>query len=230
MSFFQKITKAVCIGRNYADHVKELGNELPKQPFFFIKPRSAVLAPGQGPILRPKGVQLHYELELGVVIGKEAKNINPANFTMAQADQYIAGYTVGLDLTARNVQASAKKAGLPWSAAKGFDTFLPLSDFIPKAKIPNPDDAWLQLKVNNEIRQNDSTNLMIHKIPQLIAFISNIMTLEEGDVVMTGTPKGVGEIVPGDVLRGVVMSNKEVVGELNTSVADKPGYYEFRED
>lgn len=221
MSFPSKISKVVCIGRNYADHALELGNKLPSKPFFFVKPPSAVLARGAGPVLRPKGVELHYELELGVIIGKRLRDIDPDNFTFEEAEKYISGYTLGLDLTARNLQQEAKEKGLPWSIAKGFDTFCPLGDFIPKSQVPDPHHAWLKFSVNNEIRQNDSTELMTFKIPQLLAFISNVMTLEEGDVVLTGTPKGVGEIVPGDKLHGELLVNDVVVGTIDNTVENR---------
>lgn len=227
MSILSKLSKAVCIGRNYADHAKELGNSVPTHPMFFIKPPSSVLRPGMGPILRPKGVELHYELELAVVIGKKLQNCNPETFDYEKAQEYIAGYALGLDLTARNLQSQAKNKGLPWTAAKGFDTFLPLSDLIGKEKVPDPQNAVLKLLINGKVRQNDSTSLMIFKIPQLMAFVSNIMTLEPGDVLLTGTPKGVGEIVPGDKLHGELLVDSRQVGELEVDVAERPGYYQL---
>lgn len=228
MSFVSKARKVLCIGRNYADHIKELGNAAPQQPFFFLKPTSAILSPGQGPILRPKGVKLHYELELALVLGKTLKNL-PDTFSKEEALDAIDGYALGLDLTARNVQAEAKSKGLPWSIAKGFDTFLPLSDFVPKDKVKDYDDAWLELKVNGKVRQSDSTNLMIFKVPQLLAYCSNIMTLEPGDIILTGTPKGVGEIKPGDQLQGTLKSDGQTVAEIDVGVDEKPGFYEFKE-
>lgn len=221
MSFTSKISKVVCIGRNFADHAVELGNKPPSKPFFFIKPPSSILPHGSGPILRPKNVNLHYELELGVVMGRELRNADPANFSFDQAKEYISGYTLGLDLTARNLQQEAKEKGLPWSIAKGFDTFCPLGDLIPKSAVPDPQKAWLKLLINNKVRQNDSTELMTFKIPQLLAFISNVMTLKEGDVVLTGTPKGVGEIFPGDKLHGELLVDGEIVGSIDSLVEDR---------
>lgn len=221
MTFTSKISKVVCIGRNYADHAIELGNKLPSKPFFFVKPPSAVLPRGTGPILRPKNVTLHYELELGVVIGKPLTDIDPENFTFEDAKKYISGYTLGLDLTARNLQEEAKEKRLPWSIAKGFDTFCPLGDFIPKSELPDPHHAWLKFTVNNEIRQNDTTEKMTFKIPQLLAYISNVMTLQEGDVVLTGTPKGVGEIVPGDKLHSELLYNGKVISTFDSSVENR---------
>lgn len=229
MTILSKLSKAVCIGRNYADHAKELGNIVPTHPMFFIKPRSSVLQPGTGPILRPKGIELHYELELAVVIEKKLQNCNPNTIDSKKALEYIAGYALGLDLTARNLQSQAQIKGNPWSAAKGFDTFLPLSNLITKEKIPDPHNAELKLLINGKVRQNDSTCLMIFKIPHLLAYISNIMTLEPGDVLLTGTPKGVGEIFPGDKLHGELIVNSKIVGELDVEVAERPGYFQMPE-
>lgn len=231
MSYASKVRKIMCIGRNYADHVKELGNKAPSQPFFFLKPPSSILLPNQGPILRPRGVKLHYELELALIVGKRLQNLDPASFGTKEAIDAIDGYALALDLTARNVQDEAKKKGLPWSIAKGFDTFLPLSGFIPKSSVPDPHDAFLKLTINGETRQADSTNLMIFKIPQILSTISSIMTLEPGDVVLTGTPKGVGSIEPGDVLKGELQVEGKTIPEsvMEFTVEEKPGPYVFKE-
>ena len=140
-------------------------------------------------------------------------------------------YAVSIDLTGRNLQNEAKNKGLPWSIAKGFDTFCPISNIIPKSRIPDPHDVELFLSVNNEIRQNDSTNLMLFRIPRLLGDISQVMTLEKGDVVLTGTPKGVGSIDVGDVMRaGVKVEGKEIEeGAIEVRVAEKGGLYVYEE-
>lgn len=134
-------------------------------------------------------------------------------------------------MTARNAQDEAKKKGLPWSIAKGFDTFLPISDYISKSLIPDPHDVELYLTVNDEVRQSDSTGLMLFNIPRQLSEISRIMTLEKGDVVLTGTPKGVGEVKAGDVMRaGIRVGGKELVeGRMRVDIEDRDGPYEFKE-
>lgn len=134
-------------------------------------------------------------------------------------------------MTGRNVQEEAKKKGLPWSIAKGFDTFLPISNVIPKSAIPNPHDITLWLSVNNQVKQQDSTELMLFRIPRQLQDISRVMTLEKGDIVLTGTPKGVGTVVTGDVIRGGIKVGGEDLSEANieVKVEDKPGSYAFAE-
>ncbi|KAB8077547.1 hypothetical protein BDV29DRAFT_49268 [Aspergillus leporis] len=221
--------KVICIGRNYADHITELNNTKPKQPFFFLKPSSAILCPGEGPVLRPKGTSLHYEVELALVMGKTLRDLDP-NDEKGALDA-IHSYLLGIDMTARNVQDEAKKKGLPWSIAKGFDTFLPVSQEIAKSKIPNPHDAFLRLSVGSQLRQADSTGLMLYRIPRLLAEISRVMTLEKGDVVLTGTPKGVGEVKSGDVMRASIeVGGKEIeAGRIEVEVKDREGRYEYAE-
>lgn len=143
----------------------------------------------------------------------------------------ITGYAIGIDLTARNIQDEAKKKGLPWTIAKGFDTFLPLSNRIPKYLIPDPHDVELFLSVNGEMRQDDSTSLMLFRISKQLSDISQIMTLKKGDVVLTGTPKGVGEVKVGDVMRaGIRVRGKEVQeGRVEVQVREKEGKYEYAE-
>jgi 2-keto-4-pentenoate hydratase/2-oxohepta-3-ene-1,7-dioic acid hydratase in catechol pathway len=142
------------------------------------------------------------------------------------------GYIVGIDMTGRNVQDVAKKAGLPWTIAKGFDTFLPISQLIPKSAIPDPHDAELHLSVDNELRQSDSTGLMLFRIPRQLADISRVMTLEPGDIVLTGTPKGVGQVKDGQTMRaGVRVGGKDIEeGKIEVMVKDREGRYEFVEE
>ena len=143
----------------------------------------------------------------------------------------VAGYCVGIDMTARNMQDEAKKKGIPWTAAKGFDTFLPISDFISKDAIDDPNDVELWLDVNGKQRQRDSTGLMLFRIPRLLSEISRIMRLEEGDLVLTGTPKGVGEVKVGDVMKaGVHVRGEEAKeGRIEVSVEEKGGLFKFEE-
>jgi acylpyruvate hydrolase len=141
------------------------------------------------------------------------------------------GYIIAIDFTARNVQDEAKKKGLPWSIAKGFDTFCPISNIIPKSAIPDPHKVNIWLNVNNEARQNDSTELMLFRIPRQLQDISRVMTLEKGDIVLTGTPKGVGTVVEGDVLScGLSVDGKEIEeANMEYTVESKGGAYEFKD-
>lgn len=219
----------MCIGRNYADHVKELNNQRPKQPFFFLKPSSSILLPNQGPVLRPRGVNLHYEIELGLVIGKTVRDLDP-NDTQGALDA-IESYLLAIDMTGRNVQEEAKKKGLPWSIAKGFDTFLPISAPIAKSAIADPHNVELWLKVNGHMKQNDNTELMLFRIPRQLSDISKVMTLEKGDIILTGTPKGVGSVTTGDVMTAGMRVNGKDIEEANleVEVKDREGPYEFAE-
>jgi acylpyruvate hydrolase len=235
----------MCIGRNYADHVKELNNKAPKQPFFFLKPPSSILLPGAGPVLRPRGVTMHYEVELGLIMGKTVRDLHPDDTkgaldaiegeihltTFAEMVVTCIGYVLAIDMTGRNVQDEAKKKGLPWSIAKGFDTFLPISNLIAKSRIPDPQNAHLWLSVNGEMKQSDNTELMLFRIPRQLSDISRVMTLEKGDIVLTGTPKGVGPVKTGDIMRAGLKVNGKDIEEANMEVpvADREGLYEFKE-
>jgi len=164
-------------------------------------------------------------VELGVVIGKSGRDISED-----QADSYVAGYALAIDMTARNVQDQVKKKGLPWSAAKGFDTFTPISPFIPKDAIRDPHDTNLWLKVNGDLKQNGNTSDMMFRIPQLIKHVSSIMTLHEGDLILTGTPSGVGPIVEGDKITAGLAnpaSPDTPVATLELGVVNRQGGYEF---
>uniref|UniRef100_A0A0D6R845 Fumarylacetoacetase-like C-terminal domain-containing protein n=1 Tax=Araucaria cunninghamii TaxID=56994 RepID=A0A0D6R845_ARACU len=185
-------TKIVAVGRNYAAHAKELGNAVPKEPVLFLKPTSSYVENG-GTIEIPHPLQaLDHEVELAVVIGKKARDVKQIH-----AMDYVGGYALALDMTAREIQTTAKAAGLPWTVAKGYDTFTPISKFISKSMVPNPDNLELWLKVDDQIKQKGSTKDMIFKIPYLISHISSIMTLFEGDVILTGTPPGVSPVKAG---------------------------------
>ncbi|KAI1848537.1 hypothetical protein JX265_013785 [Neoarthrinium moseri] len=221
--------KVVCIGRNYADHIAELNSARPKQPFFFLKPSSSILLPGEGPVIRPRGVDLHYEVELALIMGKTLKNLEASD--EKTAFDAIESYALGIDMTARNAQWEAKKKGLPWSISKGFDTFLPMSNIIPKSAIPNPHKIDLYLSVNDKIQQSDSTELMLFQIPRILSDISKVMTLEQGDIVITGTPKGVGPVVPGDVMKaGIKIDGKELEeAKIEVQVEESKSTYVFAE-
>ncbi|KAI1322887.1 hypothetical protein F5Y16DRAFT_385116 [Xylariaceae sp. FL0255] len=221
--------KVVCIGRNYADHITELNSARPKQPFYFLKPPGSILLPGEGPVIRPKGVDLHYEIELAIIMGKPLRDL--AAEDEKTAFDAIDSYALSIDMTARNIQNEAKKKGLPWSIAKGFDTFLPISNIIPKSAIPDPHDIELYLTVNNEVRQSDSTKLMLFQVPRMLSDISKVMALEKGDIVLTGTPKGVGPVVPGDIMRaGIKVNGKELEeSKMEVPVEESTGAYVFSE-
>ncbi|WVF69672.1 hypothetical protein IAT40_004451 [Kwoniella sp. CBS 6097] len=219
--------KIIAIGRNYADHAKELGNAVPKEPFFFLKPTSSFISPGEGPVEIPRGVDLHHEVELGVVIGKTGRDI-----AQNDSDSYIAGYTLAVDMTARNIQNAVKKKGLPWSAAKGFDTFCPVGPFIPKDKIKDLTKVGLQLSINGALKQKGTTADMIFSVPQLIEFVSGIMKLEEGDLILTGTPAGVGPLKDGekfDVKLTYPGLEGEVLDQYEFEIKDRQGGYAFKE-
>lgn len=139
------------------------------------------------------------------MIGKRGKDIS-----IDDAMEYVSGYTVALDMTARDIQNEAKSKGLPWSEAKGYDTFCPLGDFVPVDKIKDPHNLNIWLKIDDEIKQDGNTNLMMFKIPQLISYISSVMTLEKDDIILTGTPKGVGKVNPGQIIRAGIEDVDEI--------------------
>ena len=219
--------QVVCIGRNYADHVKELNNVRPKQPFFFLKPTSSILLPNEGPVLRPSGVNMHFEIELALVIGKKIKDLKEDD----DWESYIDTYLLAIDMTARNIQEEAKKKGHPWSINKGFDTFLPIQGPISKSVIKDPHNIELYLKVNDVVKQEDSTNLLLFSIGRQLSDISKVMTLEKGDIVLTGTPKGVGPVGTGDVMTaGIRIDGKELEeAKMRVPIEDSKGAYEYAE-
>ncbi len=187
--------KIVCIGRNYALHARELGNAVPEAPILFLKPSSALVGNGGRILLPPQSSDVHHEAELVVVIGQGGKNI-PAS----KALRYVDGYAAGLDMTARDLQAEAKKGGLPWTVAKGFDTFAPLGDFVPASAIPDPQQLTVTLRVNGEVRQQGATADMLFSVAELVAYCSTVFTLLPGDLIYTGTPAGVAAVAEGDLL------------------------------
>lgn len=189
--------KLLCIGRNYAEHVREMGDvtDLPTEPVVFLKPATALVASGGEVSIPPQSNDVHHEVELVAVIGRGGKDVPEE-----KALEYVAAYALGLDMTARDVQKKAKERRAPWSVAKGFDTFAPLGPLIDAAAVRDPQALDLRLTINGEVRQAGSTRDMIFPVARLVAFLSSIFTLEPGDLIYTGTPEGVGPVAPGDVL------------------------------
>jgi len=189
------IGKILCIGRNYAEHIKELGNETPEAPVIFMKPASSVIYDGENIAIPTYSSDCHHEAELALLIGTTGKNI-PAE----RALELVVGYGVAIDLTLRDVQTELKKKGLPWDIAKGFDTACPLSAFVPADTVADPQNLQIRMTVNGETRQDGNTSQMIHTVRQIISHMSAIFTLEPGDLILTGTPAGVSAIKSGDSL------------------------------
>ena len=187
--------KVVCIGRNYSAHIAELENETPSEPVIFLKPSTA-LSDLREPIVIPESLgACHHEVELAVVIGQQL-----SRSTEAEVSSAIFGYAVALDLTLRDLQSELKKKGLPWERAKAFDGSCPVSPVISRDQLSEPAHTDLQLTVNGKVRQSGNTDLMIWKIEPLIAHISTFFTLLPGDLILTGTPAGVGPLNSGDQL------------------------------
>lgn len=197
-------TKIVCVGRNYAAHAAELGNEVPKEPLIFLKPPSAVIRDGDAIVLPAGAGRIEYEGEIGVVVGRAAHRI-----TEEDAWSYVAALVPVNDVTARELQ---KKDG-QWTRAKGFDTFCPVGDPVPVAQV-DVDALAVTTRVNDEVRQKGSVDQMAYSIPRILSYISGIMTLQPGDIVSTGTPEGVGPLAPGDVVEVEVAG----VGTVRSSV------------
>ncbi|QLG74150.1 hypothetical protein HG535_0G00350 [Zygotorulaspora mrakii] len=256
--YLKAARKIICIGRNYAAHIKELNNATPKQPFFFLKPSSSIITPinqlnackslpknssyhglndngtNPSPIFAPHGVVIHHEIELALVIDKYISNVEANEFHASDVFDAISGISLALDLTARNVQDEAKKKGLPWSIGKGFDTFLPISEFIPKAKLikdrDNLQDVFrLTCAVNNFKRQDGTTNLMLTPLHKIIQHISTMISLEPGDIILTGTPAGVGELHPGDEIRCKLLYRDSELIDMSFGCEKRPGPYVYRE-
>lgn len=189
------VGKVVCIGRNYLDHIHELGNAVPEAPLLFMKPSMAIIGLDAPLRLPERSGPVHHELELAVLIGRRLTATSAAG-----AREAIAGYGLALDLTLREVQNGLKQKGQPWEVAKAFDGSCPLSPFVRPEQLPNPQAADIELRVNGEMRQRGNTGQMMHPIADLIAAMSRHFTLLPGDVVLTGTPAGVAALAPGDRL------------------------------
>ncbi len=204
------VGKMLCVGRNYADHAKELGNEVPDKPVVFIKPSSSIIYTG-GKVIHPKfSINLHHEVELLLLIGKTIKDADDK-----LSEDAIAGYGLGLDMTLRDLQNEARAKGDPWTISKCFDTSAVISDFVLKSDYRLTLNEEITLSVNGNIRQKEKLNLMLFKPIQIVKYISSLITLEEGDIIFTGTPAGVGKVVPGDKLHaeieGIAKLDCEVV-------------------
>ncbi len=195
--------KIVCVGRNYAEHAREQQAEVPEAPMLFMKPTTAVIGPGDAILLPPQSQRVDHEAELAVVIGKAGRWI-PAE----QAMEHVLGYTIANDVTARDLQ---RRDG-QWTRSKGFDTFCPLGPWIETEL--DPADTMITCHVNGEMRQMTSTREMVFTVPQLITFISSVMTLLPGDVLLTGTPAGIGALEEGDVVEVAI----EGIGKLQNPV------------
>lgn len=204
------IGKIVCLARNYAEHAKELGNETPAAPVLFMKPASSVIGDGDTVHIPAYSQECHYEVELAMLIGKQCRGVSTE-----KAMEHVAGYGVSIDMTLRDVQNQLKAKGLPWEIAKGFDSSCPLSDFVPADAVADPHALSLKLAVNGVVRQDGNSSDMIHRVPQIVAHISSIFTLEPGDVILTGTPAGVGQVLAGDVMTAEI----DTVGRLTIPVA-----------
>jgi len=196
------INTIFCIGRNYSEHAKELKNEVPDRPMVFLKPVSSIIFDSGSIILPPQSREVHHEVELVAAIGKGGKNIPEE-----EALQHIAGYGIGIDVTARDLQQEAKKKSHPWTVAKGFDTFAPISSFIPAEAIDDPQNIDLKLQVNQEVRQNGNTRDMIFPVAELVAYLSTVFTLTPGDLIFTGTPSGVSPVKQGDQIIATLQDN-----------------------
>jgi len=200
-------SKIICIGRNYVAHAREHNAEVPEVPLLFLKPPSSIIGPGEIILLPPQSQQIEHEAELVAVIGKTGRWI-----PTEEALDYVFGYTVGNDVTARDLQ---RRDG-QWSRAKGFDTFCPIGPWI--ATDFDPSDAMVTCFVNGDMRQMASTRDMVFSIRQLIAYASSVMTIYPGDLLFTGTPAGVGPLLPGDVVEVTI----EGLGTLRNTVAEEP--------
>jgi len=201
--------KIICLGRNYPEHAREMKAEVPATPVLFLKPASALLDNNGVVRIPPFSNELHHEVEMVLLIGRAGRDI-PLQQTMA----HVEGYAVGLDMTLRDVQAEAKKKGLPWSVSKGFDTSAPLSPFVAAGAVADPHALDISLRVNGVVRQHSNTRQMIFRIEAMLAYISSVFSLEPGDLVFTGTPEGVGPVQPGDVLTAELQH----VGSLTVTI------------
>ncbi len=200
-------SKIICVGRNYPAHAKEHDAEVPEVPLLFLKPPSSVIGPGQTILIPPQSQQVEHEAELAVVIGKRGRWISTS-----EALDHVLGYTIAIDVTARDLQFRDGQ----WTRGKGFDTFCPLGPWIETDF--DPTDALITCHVNGEMRQMASTQEMVFRVNQLISFASSIMTLEPGDVLLTGTPAGVSPLSPGDVVEASI----DGLGTLKNPVGAEP--------
>jgi 5-carboxymethyl-2-hydroxymuconate isomerase len=204
------IGKIVCVGRNYAAHAKEMGNEIPDEfPIVFLKPASTVIFSGESVVHPTYSQNLQHEVELVLYIGEDIKNANDE-----EAENAIHGYTVGLDMTLRDLQFKFKEKGDPWTFAKCFDTATVLSEIVLKNEYKIKGNEKIFLKVNDELKQNSSIDNMIFSPVQIVKFISTRLKLEKGDLIFTGTPEGVSKVVPSDFIYGEI----ENIAKIETKI------------
>ena len=204
-----QLNNIICVGRNYAAHAEELGNEVPEFPLIFLKPTSALIYSGDNISMPEYSNELHHEIELVLLIGTTIKNAG-----LTEAENAIIGYAVGLDMTLRDLQSKLKEKGHPWTLAKGFDTSAVVSDFVLKKDYLLNNTESISLKVNNELRQDSNLSLMLFKPAEIVKYLSSKMTLSKGDIIFTGTPKGVGKVEKGEELFGTI----ENVGDVFTQI------------
>ena len=203
------VRRVYCVGRNYAEHVREMGNDLREPPFFFGKPADAIVV-GGGPVpYPPQTGDLNPEIELVVAIGKDG-----ADIAAEAALDHVYGYAAGIDMTRRDLQAAAKKAGRPWDMAKGFDCSAPIGTIEPASAIGHPQSGAITLSVNGVERQRGDLSEQLWNVRDAVAYLSIFIHLRAGDVIMMGTPSGVGAVVRGDVLEGAI----EGVGIVKTKI------------
>ncbi|MDP7547838.1 MAG: fumarylacetoacetate hydrolase family protein [Alphaproteobacteria bacterium] len=207
------VRRIYCVGRNYAAHAREMGHDPDREPpFFFMKPADAVAMDGSTLPYPPATSDLHHEIELVVALAKGG-----ANIAEDQALEHVFGYTVGLDMTQRDLQGEAKEKGRPWDTGKGFDQSAPIGALRTVADVGHPTDARIWVTVNGESRQDGNINQMIWNVPETIAYLSGLFHLQAGDLIFTGTPAGVGAVGPGDRLEGAV----EGIATLSVSYGPK---------
>jgi fumarylpyruvate hydrolase len=212
MSAVFPVCRVFCVGRNYAEHAIEMGHDPDREPpFFFMKPANAVVPTGSTLPFPSATEDLHHEIELVVALERGGEGIAPSD-----ALSHVFGYAVGLDMTRRDLQAEAKKAGRPWDMAKGFDCSAPTSPIRPASATRHPDAGEIWLRVNGEPRQKGDLSQQIWKVPETIAYLSTLVELRPGDLIMTGTPQGVGRVGRGDRLEGHV----DGIGDLTVSYRD----------
>jgi fumarylpyruvate hydrolase len=200
------VSRVFCVGRNYAEHAVEMGHDPDREPpFFFMKPANAVVPSGSRLPFPTQTRDLHHEVELVVALGEGGRDID-----VDKALNHVFGYAVGLDMTRRDMQAVAKKLGRPWDMAKGFDQSAPTGPIRPAADIGHPAEGAIWLRTNGEIRQQGDLGQQIWKVAETISYLSTLVELRPGDCIMTGTPKGVSAVQPGDRLEGHI----DGVGDL----------------
>ena len=205
------VHRIYCVGRNYAAHTIEMGGDPNREaPFFFQKNLDNVVLDGGDFPYPPRSSNVHHEIEMVVALAKGGKDI-----ALESALDHVYGYAVGLDMTRRDLQDECKKAGRPWEIGKAFEHSAPISEIVPASAIGHPEHGAIWLKVNGEIRQQGDLNHMIWKVPEMISYLSGLFELQPGDLIMSGTPSGVGAIVRGDLMEGYV----EGIGTLRAKVA-----------